>query len=358
MLPSQAATVPAPMEPVPLPDPGDDPPPGHPLLDPSWAGEVKWDGIRLLAACDGGRARLFSRRLRERTTAYPEVEETLARHGLARRQAVLDGEVAVFVAGRPSFPAVLRRENAGGRARTLADALPATYLVFDLLAVDGRDLRALAWDTRRRRLAETLGEQEPGAPVRLSPAWIPGLTVLRQVRARQLEGVVLKRRESRYADGRRSRDWLKIKVRRQLEAVVGGYTTKRGRLAALLLGLYRSPFPGEAGEEGGGMPAPRLGEPAAAPDARPLVYVGRVGSGFPEEEGARLRGLLSLLVRPSPPFAAGGPHLPRDPETVVRWTEPLLTAVVEFLEWTDALRLRAPVYLGLGRSAPGSCLLP
>ncbi len=307
--------VPPPMEPVLVPDPGDDPPPGHPLLDPDWAGEVKWDGVRLLAACGVGEARLFSRRLRERTAVYPEVRETLAGHGLARRRAVLDGEVVVFVGGRPSFPAILRREKAGPRAPSLAAILPAAYLVFDLLALDGGDLLALAWDARRRRLEEALGGETPGGPVRLSPAWSPGLPVLRQARARQLEGVVLKRRASRYAAGRRSRDWLKIKVRRRLEAVVGGFATRRGRLSSLLLGLHRPPLPGEAGDGGAGIPAPpgggnggrvRRRPPRLRGPRRVRFLRGRVGKAPqppvpPRAALAALRGR-----RPGPPPRPGG----------------------------------------------------
>lgn len=109
---------------------------------------------------------------------------------------------------------------------------------------------------------------------------------------------------------------------------------RAGRLSSLLLGLFR-----------------------AAAGGPTLVYVGRVGSGFSEEKGGHLRALLATLELPSCPFAAPPERLPA-PGVAVRWTEPRLTVVVEFLEWTAALRLRGPTYVGLGSGEPATCLLP
>lgn len=319
------------------------------LEDPRYAFQVKWDGVRMLAFLEGGRVRLQGRRLRDRTAAYPELAGLGAL--VQAREAIVDGEVVVLAEGRPSFPRVLRREQAAGaQAGRLAAVLPATFAAFDLLYLDGRDLTGRSWSERQELLAERAKEE--GRLLHRTRNYDDGRALLAAVSERGLEGVVAKARAGPYLPGRRGHGWVKVKVPRRIECVVGGYTvTPAAAPAALLLGLYREP----AG-------APAVGAPAAARqdgaglsgEAAPaLVYVGRVGSGLDEETRALLRQRLPALARPASPFVPP----PRLPGLECRWLEPALTVVVAFLEWTEDLRLRAPSLVGFGRANPLACRL-
>ena len=284
----------------------------------AWAFEVKWDGVRAIAFSEPGRLRFESRSLADITDRYPE----LARLGraLGSRSAVLDGEIVAFDgAGRPSFEALQRRINSSAAAaRRLAGSVPVTYVVFDLLWLDGEDLARRAYSERRAALeALDLNGERWITPAPLAGS---GADVLAASAAAGLEGVVAKRRDSRYRPGRRDGAWLKIKHTGRQEFVVGGFTPGSGRrsgaVGALLLG---------AGEDG------------------ELRYVGRVGSGFTDGDLARLAALLAPLARERSPFAPGGPRLPAG----ARFVEPRLVVEVEFREWTRQRSLRAPVYRGL-----------
>jgi bifunctional non-homologous end joining protein LigD len=287
----------------------------------AWAYEIKWDGVRAIAYSEAGHLRLESRNLREITSHYPELRALASE--LGAREAVFDGEVIAFDDdGRPSFERLQSRMNLASEAavrRRMADR-PVTYLIFDLLHLDGRSLVDLPYAERRERL-EAL-ELE-------GPSWQTpshhrgeGKALLGLTEERGLEGLVAKRLDSRYLPGRRSRAWLKVKNTRSQELVIGGWLPGQGRregmIGAILVGYY------EDGSGGGR-----------------LRYAGRVGSGFTEAELPRLAGLLEPLQTRESPFEG------RQPPKQAVFVEPRLVAEIAFREWTAARTLRAPVYKGL-----------
>lgn len=313
------------------------PPPGHPLVDPRNAAQVKWDGVRMLAFLDRGEVRLQNRGLRDRTPVYPDLIRALSTQVRARA-AILDGEVFVLGEGqRPSFPRVLRRDLAGIHRVTedLMQELPAFFAAFDILFLDGDDLTARPWWARQELLQGCVNE---GGPLHLTRNYDDGPALFAAVAGEGLEGVVMKNRQGLYLPGKKSSLWVKVKLRRRTTCVVAGFTVSGGRLAALVCGMF---------DEGG------------------LRYVGRVGSGLGEEDRDVLRSFLSGLAITEPPFAAlpGAPdaprasRIPRVPAATFVWVEPVITIDVEFAEWTDDLRLRAPVFKGVSRRKPEECRL-
>jgi bifunctional non-homologous end joining protein LigD len=289
--------------------------------DESWGYEIKWDGIRALAYCEAGRLRLESRTLRDITATYPELRALGAE--LGSTDAVLDGEIVAFDdSGRPSFERLQGRMNLASESavrRRMGDN-PVTYMIFDVLYLDGRMLIDLPYTERREHL-DGLGL---GAPNWQTPSYHPGdgQGLLDLTKKRGLEGLVAKRLDSRYLPGRRTRAWLKVKNVMSQELVIGGWLPGQGRRAgaigALLVG-YREDEDGE----------------------RHLRYAGRVGTGFSDAELDHLVSLLEPLRTDKSPFTGRQP--PRD----AIFVEPELVAEIEFREWTATRTLRAPSYKGL-----------
>jgi len=290
----------------------------------SYGFEVKWDGIRAILYSQPGRTRIEGRRLTDITAKYPELRP-LGRE-LGSRTAVLDGEIVAFDEnGKPSFERLQRRMHLTGdsQIKRQAKALPATYLIFDLLYLDGHSLMALPYEERRRRLDE-LGLE--GAAWRTPASHRGEGKALLEATAKQgLEGVVAKRLDSPYEPGRRSGAWTKVKNKRRQELIVGGWMPGEGkrenRIGALLLGYYDS--------EG------------------VLRYAGRVGTGFKERDLDDLEKRLASLRRKTSPFG-GDPKPPRG----AFFVRPELVCEVEFTEWTGDMILRHPAYKGLSEIDP------
>ncbi len=305
-----------------------------------WAFEIKWDGVRALLSSGSGGLRIASRRGEDATQRYPELA-ALA-DALAGRDVALDGEiVALDEAGRPSFQNLQRRmglsrpEMIERRAREV----PVTYIAFDLLALDGASLCDEPYERRRELLAELGLDGEHWRAPANHPG--PGAAFLDAARAQGLEGIVCKRLGSPYRQGKRSRDWLKIRARRGQELVIGGYMpgegARSGRPGSLLIGHWDATL-----EE-----AERLGR------TQRLVYAGGVGTGFSDAMLERLRDLLAPLERPEPAFELGeDPRIKyrqraRDRRAGPVWVEPELVCEVEFTEWTREGTLRQPSFKGL-----------
>ena len=274
-----------------------------------WRFEVKFDGYRAIAYVAGGDARLRSRNGNDLTERFASVAAQVA-HAVKTPNAVLDGEVCrLDPTGRSSFSELQRGTG------------PLVYYVFDLLEEDGVPLVDLPLVERRKRLRKLLDGRN--RTVLWSDDFADGSALLRAADEQGLEGVIAKRSESRYLPGRRTNEWLKVKVQRAQEFVVAGYTRGAGRRAgtfgSLVLGVH------EDGE---------------------LRYVGNVGTGFDDAEIRKLLAQLEPLHRADSPFAEV-PKMPRVRRSDVHWVEPELVAEVRFGEWTHDGHLRHPAYLGL-----------
>ncbi len=286
----------------------------------SWAAEMKWDGVRALAHVDGGRVRLVSRTGRDMSGAYPELQGLA---GAVGRPAVLDGEIVAFGGGTwPSFEALAPRMHvtSPARAAQLAREVPVSFLAFDLLSLDGEPQLDAPYRQRRARLEE-LGLQ--GRHWQTPPAF-PGpdsADLLAVSRQQGLEGIVVKRLDSRYEPGGRSPAWVKVKNVRRQEVVIGGWQPgaggRAGQIGSLLVGVQ-----GPAG----------------------LEFAGHVGTGFTQPALALLGRRLAPLRQGRSPFAS---LVPREHARTAVWVAPLLVAEVRFASWTAEGRLRAASYQGL-----------
>jgi bifunctional non-homologous end joining protein LigD len=296
-----------------------------------WAFEIKWDGIRALGYADHGRWRMLSRRLEDVTARYPELASI--GEALAARAAILDGEVvALDPDGRPRFQLIQSRMGLTSPAAIKArvSQTPVDYVIFDLLHLDGHCVRDLPY-AERRELLEELGLE--------GPRWRTpryrhggGAGLLEAARRQGLEGIVAKRCDSPYRPGRRSGEWVKERVWRRQEFVIGGYIPGEGRRAnrvgSLLVGYYDHPASELASDE-----------------SQTLHFAGGVGSGLTEELIDSLTRELGKRERPESPFDVGAPTGPKAKTAV--WCEPELVCEAAWTEWTDEGTLRQPAFKGL-----------
>jgi len=284
--------------------------PGPPFDSDEHLFEIKWDGTRALAFVEAGGLRVRNRKAKDLLPVYPELEVL---SGLPPG-CVLDGEVVVLRGGKPDFHGMLRREQARGgrRARAAMRALPATYVVFDLLWRDGRPLLDAPLSTRRAALAELVGAAAEEKVVLSEGVVGAGLRFFEEIERLELEGMVAKRLASRYLPGQRTDAWTKVKqARRLLCAIVGYLLDDDGGLKSLIV---------------------------AAEDGGELRCVGRVGSGLGEALRTRLLALCRARPRAAPIVDCGMPG---------EWVEPGLFCAVSYLERTPTGFLRAPVFLEL-----------
>ena len=299
-----------------------------PFDNPQWLFEIKWDGYRSVAFLDGGKARLVSRNQNDMTSQYPELRDLP--NYVRARTAVLDGEiVALDDSGRPSFSLMQQRTGISGAGRKVKAAdrsVPIAYYVFDLLYLDGYDLTRVDLEKRKELLAGIIAGN---GLVRYSDHHLEqGVALFEAAKQQGLEGIVAKRRNSCY-EQKRSREWLKMKITRRQECVIGGYTDPRGsreHFGSIILGLYD-----EKGR---------------------LLHVGQAGSGFTEKTHEDMWRLLQKLKTDKNPFvnkveSTRGTH----------WVKPELVAEIKFTEWTHetadgGLKMRAPVYQGLRSDKP------
>jgi bifunctional non-homologous end joining protein LigD len=288
-----------------------------------WLYEIKWDGYRAVAFLDGKSVRLFSRNQNDLTSAYPEIQ--VLPQLVKAKTAILDGEiVAIDDEGRASFSLMQQRTGVGEggrRIRRTRDDIPVLYFVFDLLYLDGYDLMQVDLETRKQLLASVLTSSDV---VRYSDHYAgQGTALFAAASQRGLEGIVAKHRTSCYYQ-KRSSEWLKIKVTKRQECVIGGYTDPRGsreNFGSLVLGLYD--------------------------DKKRLIPVGQAGSGFTEKTHAEMWKKLHALEANRSPFFGKV-----ESDRRVHYVKPELVAEIRFTEWTHegqtgGIKMRAPVYQGL-----------
>jgi bifunctional non-homologous end joining protein LigD len=288
----------------------------RPFSDPEWLFERKLDGERCGALREHGQVSLISRSGQVLDNTYPELVDALSSQG---PHLLVDGEVVAFKGRQTSFERLQRRMQIHDPERARHSGVAVYYYLFDILELDGRDLRQLPLRERKAALRSAV---EFVGPVRFTRYRVgDGESAFRQACERGWEGVIAKRTSSRYSPSR-SRDWLKVKCSRGQELVIGGWTAPKGsrkRLGALLVGYWE-------GSE--------------------LRYAGKVGTGFDERTLEQLGDELERRQRSSPPFTADG--LPR----TARWAEPELVVQVAFSEWTRDGKLRHPRYQGLRYDKP------
>ena len=291
---------------------------------PGWAFEVKWDGMRVVAATDGVEVDGWSTRGASVAVRFPELAELA--DAVGGRSAVVDGEVVVLDdEGRSSFSRLQQRMHLADAQKVaqLRREVPVVFVAFDLLRLDGHDLFTVPYLDRRSLLADLL---EPGGHL-LVPGHVleDGQAMFDAAAAGGLEGLMAKRTDSTYQPGKRSPAWRKCKVRRRQEVVVGGWLSGEGRRAdtigSLLVGVHDPDAPGN-----------------------PLRFAGGVGTGFTDDALARLHERFAALVSATCPFDE---QPGRVPGRIASWIRPELVAEVEFGEWTPDGRLRHPSYLGL-----------
>lgn len=281
--------------------------------DPNWIFETKLDGERCLAFKQGSTVRLLSRNQQLLNNTYPEVVEALERAD--SHDVVIDGEIVAFDGKRTSFEKLQGRIGIKDPDAARRSGIPVFYYVFDLVHVDGSDITRVGLILRKGLLRKALNFR--GAARFETHRNTEGEAFYREACAEGLEGVLAKRRDSEYAPGKRSPDWLKFKCVNEQEFVIGGFTDPAGSrvgFGALLVGYY------ERGR---------------------LRYAGKVGTGFDTTTLLSLRRKLDARKTSRPPFAD------EVKERDAHWVKPELVAQIGFSEWTRDGKLRHPRFLGL-----------
>ena len=285
-----------------------------PFDDPDWVFETKWDGFRAIAVARPGHASLYSRNLNDISRKYPSVCQVLAK---IKDEAVLDGElVALDEHGRSRFQLLQNAER---------EPVRVLYCVFDLLYLDGKDLRGKTLLERKAALKRTL----PKSPLLLYSEYVVGEGIKAFNRAKRAneEGVMAKLASSQYHSGVRTREWLKVKASEEQEVVIAGFTEpRRSRkyFGALVLAV----------REGKGW-----------------KYAGRAGTGFNAETLRYVHEKLVPLITDVKPVPEKVPDAAN-----TTWVRPKLVAEVKFTEWTSAGEMRHPVFLGLRADKPAGAV--
>ena len=283
-----------------------------------WLYELKWDGYRALLIKDGKDVQIRSRNDKDLTAMYPGIAAAGRRQKI--KQIVLDGEIVALGAdGRPSFQALQHRSS--------HQKHQIVYYAFDVLHADAQDLTGERLDVRRARLPALVSTD---AVLRLSQDLAgTAADIVEALRASGIEGVIAKRRDSTYQPGERSNDWVKLKLERQQEFVIGGYRPDGANgLDTLLVGFY---------------------------EGKELRFAGKVRAGLVPHARREVLGKLKPLQVEDCPFAnlpdrdvaRWGAGITADQMREIHWTKPQLVAQIRFVEWTAENRLRHAAFLGL-----------
>ena len=285
--------------------------------------QVKWDGVRIISFIYEKKIRLQNRKLRARTAIYPDFHNLY--QYIKANQAIIDGEMVVLINGKPNFRGILRRdlktdENA---INVAVHRYPATYVAFDLLALNGEDITGRPLEERLGLLKEIA---IPHDYFQVIDNFEQGKSLYNAIEKAELEGIVAKKRTSPYLLDQKSDYWLKVKTSKDIIAIVCGYTIKDRMLSSLIMGIYLEDR---------------------------LHYIGNVATGLTADDRKILFQNLKKLEVEESPFS----KKPKMYGVTVKWVSPLLTAKIEFMEWTGNYQLRAPVILGFTKEKPENCQL-
>jgi len=291
--------------------------------------EPKWDGMRCIAYVKSGKLDLQNRNVKDVTRSYPELKQVTA--NIKSNSAILDGEIVVLEKGLPSFDLLQSRFGVDDpvQVRMLSSRIPTTYIAFDLLHLDGKDIVHESLRHRREKLTRIVTD----SPYLLLSQFVigKGKTYFRNALKLGFEGAVAKKIESTYLIGTRSEDWLKLKQVKSMDCVIAGYTIGTGARASTFGALVL----------------------AAYDNHGRLKHLGNVGTGF--SDAALLR-ILKLLK----PFHSKSKTVPGDVKAPapIKWVKPQLVAEVGFMKMTREGKLRLPRFQRLRfDKAASDCLL-
>lgn len=287
---------------------------------PDWIYELKLDGIRCVAYLDKTGTVLRNKRNKDVTAIYPELGYI---HRQVKKRCILDGEVFVLKNGRTDFFEVQRRALMTNKFRIelAASKLPASFVAFDLLYLDTDQVIESPLMGRKKLLGKTVSESERMAVSRYIEQ--NGTALYAAAEQQSLEGVVAKRKDSRYYLGKSTKDWIKCKALMDEDFVVCGFYQKDGRVASVILGSF---------------------------DADQLVYRGHVVMGVSREDYKRMLAAESAAKQK---YCGAFPDFED-----AAWLEPILVCTVKFMEYTLGGGLRQPVFKGLrDDKAPEECVI-
>ncbi|WP_345784169.1 ATP-dependent DNA ligase [Paenibacillus lacisoli] len=276
---------------------------------PEWTAQVKWDGVRMLIYSDGQQVRLINRKHNERTLQYPELLNP-ADYCLAS-SFILDGELVAWQEGKPSFHEIMKRDSLRKSQSIMAAVprVPVTYMVFDLLYLNGNWVMERPLSERQQLLQQII---RPQSQVQLVHDFPDGESLFKAIEQQGMEGVICKRLDSPYVLSGKDKRWQKKKISRDLYAVIGGVTYRDGMVNALLLGLYG--------------------------DEDQLIYIGHAGAGrFTVRDWRNLTEMVELMKTPHRPFS----NIPERSKDAV-WLKPEISVKVSYLEWTPGGTMRHP----------------
>lgn len=287
-----------------------------PVYSSDFVYQVKWDGVRMLSAIEQGKVTLINRHQHLRPVQYPELDQLAEQ--IQAKSAVLDGEIIALKEGKPSFPSVMRRDSSHAKEAIdyLKTIIPITYVVFDLLYINGKSLINEPLHIRSDKLHQALKNNET---LNVIEDFDNGHKLYQATKAHQLEGIVAKKRGSSYHAGKKHQDWFKIKHHQSVTCTVGGYTTKNNIVNSLLLGLQ---------------------------EGNKLTYIGKAATGLTSEHLEVLTEQMPRIAIKESPFANV-----RFRPGEVHFVQPVLQVIVNFLEWTDQGNLRSPIIKGFASSS-------
>jgi bifunctional non-homologous end joining protein LigD len=283
-----------------------------PFDDAQYGFQIKWDGTRILAHVKQGKSQLFNRKKNVRTKQYPEISNALS-DIFPKNDVILDGEIIALRDGKPNFQQLMRRDRASDKTTInyLMQHIPVTYVVFDIIFMDGRALVSSTFSDRDDILKSVLNSCDPIVVTDTFPA--RGILLYSIIKEKGLEGIVAKKLNSLYEIGKKSGSWLKIKNRRQIMSMVGGFLADGANVKSLLLGTKED-------DE--------------------LVYIGNASSGITEKQAKSLYENLCTEAITSCPFMDPPKHYKTKN---IRWVNPIFEVVIEYSDFTDDGLLRHPV---------------